>query len=300
MLSSTGSCLTLNYVALISRMWNISHPEDPKPIRVDGASKRDMLRRLKTKTGLEEYMFDRLDFLPGKLARDVSAAFRPRQPASWVRNEYEWLNTGNIENVMRQYEARYRSFKFMGVHPIDYDTIRNGRCIVSDLCQLDVAELMADGKTRVGFVFNLDRHDQPGSHWVALYCGLNPKRKMFGVYYYDSVAKPPPMQVRSLMRRVCSQVADVWSKDPSKASKFQSDHNRVRRQFKNTECGLFSMHFLIRSMSSNHDFSRVCKSMGSDEEVHALRNMLYRPPLTTPKNQYSSKDSLKSRSRRKR
>jgi hypothetical protein len=290
MLSSTGSCLTLSYVALIARMWNMSHPEDQ--VRVD-ASKRDMLRSLKAKTGLEEYMFDRLDFLPGGLASEVSAAFRPRQPASWVRNEYEWLNTGNIENVMRQYEAKYRSFKFMGVHPIDYDTIRNGKCIVSDICQLNVAELLAAGKTRVGFVFNLDRHDQPGSHWVALHCGLDPKRKMFGVYYYDSVAKPPPKQVKDLMRRVSSQVAGVWNKQA--ANKFQADHNRVRRQFKNTECGLFSMHFLISCLSSNRDFSQVCESMGSDEEVHMLRNMLYRPPL-----QGSSKDSLKIRSRRKR
>ena len=32
---------------------------------------------------------------------------------------------------------------------------------------------MNNGKHKIGSVFNLDDHDEPGSHWVSLYMELN-------------------------------------------------------------------------------------------------------------------------------
>ena len=47
-------------------------------------------------------------------------------------------------------------------------------------------------RSYVGVVFNLDRHDQSGSHWVGLFVNI-PKRV---ISYYDSTASPPPQYIK--------------------------------------------------------------------------------------------------------
>ena len=38
---------------------------------------------------------------------------------------------------------------------------------------------------QIGIVFNLDKHDQEGSHWVSMFIDL----KRDGIYYFDSLYK---------------------------------------------------------------------------------------------------------------
>jgi hypothetical protein len=52
--------------------------------------------------------------------------------------------------------------------------------------------------------------------------------------------------------------------------------NTVRRQYRNTECGMYSMLFLIRMVSTKKSFDTVCQSMGNDATVERYRNILYR------------------------
>ena len=42
-------------------------------------------------------------------------------PLKWKENKNEWLNTLDIEAVMKQYEKKYNNFIFIGPVPIDFD-----------------------------------------------------------------------------------------------------------------------------------------------------------------------------------
>ena len=76
---------------------------------------------------------------------------------------------------MNQYEDRFEDFLFLGPVPIDFDSKDSyGKCIIPEICKLNIKELTDDNIYKIGIIFNLDKHDQPGSHWVSLYI-LNQK-----------------------------------------------------------------------------------------------------------------------------
>ena len=50
-------------------------------------------------------------------------------------------------------------------------------------------------------IFNLDPHDKPGSHWVALYSDVDKG----GVYYFDSYGIDTPKEVKVLMDRLSNE-----------------------------------------------------------------------------------------------
>ena len=45
--------------------------------------------------------------------------FRPIAP----EGKFEWLNTLNIDDVMKQYEKKYSDFEFLGTVPMDFDDL---------------------------------------------------------------------------------------------------------------------------------------------------------------------------------
>ena len=216
-----------------------------------------------------------LDQLSYETRRKIEQAFRPRKPREWNSNPRTWLNTDDILYVMLQYEQLHKDFKFLGVHPIDFTHKANGYCIsANNLCEFDIKNYT---QKRFAIVLNLDTHDQPGSHWVALYFNINPKLKNFGVYFYDSTAPSTEEiddEIFKFMALVKSQVIRDYS--PSISKHFEYGINTVQRQFKNTECGMFCLVFLTQCVK-NIPFKEICKGMKKDDEINKIRNVLYRP-----------------------
>lgn len=269
------SCLTLPYLRLIARLWNAQRPAGTDAIRVS-SSKEQLIAALESKTHRNEHEFGQLSFIPNSMKMTLEEAYRPQRPKQWRNNKYEWLTTDDIQNVMMQYEKRYPTFKFIGVFPIDFAARHgSGVCIEERMCRLDVSKLHKAGIRRIAMVFNLDKHNQSGSHWVSYYVGMDRSRLNFGAYFYDSVAKAPPPEVQQLTSRLAGQVGTLFT--PRVASRFEKRYNVTRRQFKNSECGVFSMHFLVRMIESKESFADICKSMGTDADMNAYRNVFYRP-----------------------
>ena len=105
----------------------------------------------------------------GKLKK----SFKPIKPKSWNSNKFEWLSTTDIENVIKQYENEYPNFRFIGAVPIDFDsTYGVGQCIVNELCKINLKKMLLAKIFQIGIVFNLDKHDQDGSHWVSMFIDL--------------------------------------------------------------------------------------------------------------------------------
>jgi len=200
-----------------------------------------------------------------KLNIDASKSHVPKSPPSWKTNPYEWLTSSDIFNVMIQYEHRYRSFKFIGVFPIDFGSKTiSGSCISNELCEIQFNRIK--NKNQFGIVFNLDKHYQSGSHWVCVYINLKKTSKNYGFFFFDSAGSPMPQEIRVLSETVKEQAND---------DNFKIYQNTIQKQFKNTECGMFCLYFLIEALKKKH-IKDIYNNSVRDEEVHKLRRVLFR------------------------
>ena len=227
---------------------------------------------------------DHVDLKDRREIRDkLKRRFRPKYPRKWMDKPSTWLNTGDITRVMKQYELSDRHFKFLGVYPRDFTSrIHNMKvCMAGEhVCDLDVDSLWKNKRYHIGIVLNTDTHDRDGSHWVACFISINPNKPMYGAYYYDSSSHPPPQEVFEWMLHVRKKVEQsrfIVKSEEAYRHSFEIAHNHERRQFRNTECGMFAIHFLTTAKQNATTFRELCNAMGYDDDMFALRKVLFRP-----------------------
>lgn len=191
---------------------------------------------------------------------------RPAQPEKWKEDPDAWLDSNNISDVMKQYEEAFPYFEFMGPYPIDFAAPdpyqHNGggpKCLIREICGLRIQEAMQQGKRAIGIIYNLDPHFKDGSHWVANYIDI-PNHKC---YYFDSYGYEPPKQVQKFMKWLTTQ-------DP----KMKLMYNARRFQLQGSECGMYSMYFIIRMLSGDH-FRSFCRKQPRDAVMLDLRDWLF-------------------------
>ena len=265
----SGRCVSNADVKAVARRWNEAHPDR----RINEAAEIDIvLEKLHAVIGRNHHDWSDHQVVKrdSKLRSKMASRFRPKMPQSWRNNPSMWLSTRDIEKVMRQYQEGFANFRFLGVYPRDFTTVRHGRCLAGrEICS---NEFIYSGIDHAGLVFNMDRHDQAGSHWVACFVSLDESKPLYGVYYYDSIARPPPPEIATWILRVQE---DVLNSKPKKR-RFEVAYNRERRQFANTECGMFAMVFLSVAMKNEETFRQICNAMGTDRDMNILRNVMYR------------------------
>jgi uncharacterized protein Veg len=186
-------------------------------------------------------------------------------PLSWKKNKTEWLTTTDINSVMKQYENKYKNFKFIGPVPIDFDYEYSvGQCIVNELCNINIATLLNRNIKKVGIIFNLDPHNKPGSHWVALYLDL----VRYKVYYFDSYGMEPPSEIKKLVERIQEQGTNL-------GKNIEYKYNQTRHQYKNSECGVYSMHFIVQLLERKQSFEKMQETQIKDESMIRKRKYFY-------------------------
>lgn len=274
--TTSNSCFSYELLVLIAKLYNSSHND-----KIDILPKKQKLKlwsnikkKFDSKCGSNETCWIEQPFIKHSNEKQkLEKSFKPVKPSSWKSNPTEWLNTYDILNVMKQYEESDPTYMFVGVFPVDFASKdeSSGTCIVQEMCKLNLKEVWTKGIKRVGIVFNTDKHNASGQHWITLYIGLDPKRRNFGIYYYDSVAMSPPREISVFMK---SKKLELEQLHPKQKSKMAYKTNKIRRQYKGTECGMFSMLFQILMMSNR--FEDVCNNMGFDDDVVKFRDILYR------------------------
>ena len=111
----------------------------------------------------------------------------------------------------------------------------------------------------------MDRHTQPGSHWVA--CIIDNKKN--NLIYYDSNGIPPPRDVLPFIKKMNKQLTSINKK------KVNILKNTTRHQRGNSECGIFSMNFIIKYLQ-DMSFEDIIKTNPTDKKMNQLRRFLYR------------------------
>jgi len=196
-------------------------------------------------------------------------SFKPSMPSKWKENPTTWLTTSDIEICLKQYEDKYKNFKCYGALPMDFDLERKNQCVSGDLCKINIKQHLDEGKYNIGSVFNLDDHDEPGSHWVSLYMDLNSNnRETPSIYFFDSIADKPPKEIYSFVDDIKKQYKDIKNND------LEFLYNDIQHQKKNTECGIYSIHF-ITTMLQGKDFNEYINEIKDDQFMNKFRQFYF-------------------------
>ena len=200
------------------------------------------------------------------------STFKPVAP----KGKYNWLSTSNINEVMIQYMNKYDDFVFYGALPYDFDILDE-----LEINNINFDELMNDGKTKIGIVVNLDNHDESGSHWVAIYSQLDKDR----IYFFDSFGKRPGKRLTKFIRYLLTFMYNKKNKTNISLDEFLSKNhnssdydvrfNKKQHQFKNSECGVYSMNFIIRLLNGE-TFKQIVNNITDDTTMNQCRQVYFR------------------------
>ena len=172
--------------------------------------------------------------------------FKPKT----TKTNYSWLSNYDINHVMKQYEKYDRSFKFLGSFPSDFQ----------ELYDVDYNALL--DYRMVSIVLNLDNHKQSGSHWVSLVIDNNENT----IEYFDSVGDKPSGKIRNFVSKLRNEIFPGYY--------YKS--NKVEHQKLNTECGVYSMYFILQRLLG-YTFEEINKKRIKDKDMNKLRKYLFRP-----------------------
>jgi len=210
---------------------------------------------------------------------------RPAQPVEWVKNPVEWLSNFDIIKVMKQYEIiPENKFKFLGVFSIDFGLKKDGVCQFSSFCDINIKKILESGKVKyLGFIVNLSKSTEPGTHWCSCFFILDPSLPAFGGYYYDSTTGNIPTDLKPVYMDIKKQAESLFKKP------FPITVNYIRHQFSNTECGIFSIAFQLLWLNHLKKdkttlFDKIIKeSQYTDAKMKTLRNRYFRPNIKSLK-----------------
>lgn len=277
-----NSCVPYETLLLVAKLYNEQHDDKIEIPKRKSQSKlwKALQQKLKnvcdSRTNTEACWIEQPFVKNTDKYDQIAQYYRPKKPTSWYREERKWLNTYDILNVMQQYADADPTMEFVGVFPCDFAKRPYpgvNRCVVQEMCDIDLKLLWSAGKKKsLAVVFNTDDSKGQGQHWVAAFVGFDPRRRNFGVFFYDSVANPPQKEFVEFMNEMRRQLEALH---PKHKKKIAFEWNKVQRQRKNFDCGVFSMLFIINMMK--HKFADVCKNMGNDDQVAKYRDILYRP-----------------------
>jgi hypothetical protein len=262
-----GSCASLTVLLEMAKAYN--HSAQPKD-KIKLASNFELLNPQKYKAYLVQEIDKRvgdkcttqkcwseqrfIKYMEEKAREEfIRYTHRPKSP----QGRFEWLSTFNINDAMEQYEKKHNDFKFFGAVPMDFAELSD-----LEISSADYASYYNNGIRKLGVIFNLDNHDQSGSHWVAMYTDLDKGN----IFYFDSFGIKPEPRVRTLMRKQARFLESMGKQ----LDAIRVDYNKKQHQKENSECGVYSMNFLIR-MARGDDFDKLCNNPVSDKRINKCR-----------------------------
>lgn len=156
------------------------------------------------------------------------------------------LSNIDIDNVMNQYEKKYKNFYYIGALPCDF-YLNEKSSLFKKLKKYDT----------IGVILNNDTHDQPGSHWTSLFIN----NKKHEIYFFDSLGEKPNKFIKNFVKMYLSY----------HKNHFDVYINKHKHQNQNTECGVYSMYFLIKKLDNSFDNNTNL----SDKKMSKYRKQLF-------------------------
>ena len=257
------TCYTDDDLKQLKQMWYARHPD--KPIQTNDSKKIWlMLKNYYRNICNKESCWIKQMTNGTKMEKELLDSFAPKSPNEWKKNPNEWLSSIDILEVMNQYEKKYKCFEFIGPSPIDYDTHKvNGDCVWEELCNFNLANQIKKNKTKIGIIFNTDPHYKGGSHWISLFINI----KKESIFFFDSAGNKIPKQVMKFVNNIIEQGKHMHKK-------FTFDQNYpVEHQYGNTECGVYSLFFLIHMLEDKITSHYLKTHILKDDYIEKFRKI---------------------------
>lgn len=277
-----GSCFNLKSLKKIANAYNNDIGKNSNKIINLELSKSELVSEISkriSECGINQLCWLDVDFVKNTRDNEIlKNTFRPKGP----QGRFKWLSTTDINQVIKQYEEKYKDFKFFGAVPIDFEELE-----FLGLHNLDFNELVDSGITRIGMVINLDESWKSGSHWVALYADLD----KYQIYYYDSYGIRPKLRIRKFIKKISK-----WCYEKKINKEFDLDendfdimddtkkfydkvidirYNKMQHQRGGSECGVYSVNFILRLLKGE-TFSDINKTRLDDNVVNECRKTYFR------------------------
>ena len=283
-----GSCFSIESLKVIANKYNENNDDK---IKISD-NKKELVSNLEEK--MSSNCSTQTCWLRTKLLKDIENeeitknTFRPEGPKS----KYGWLSTTNINDVIDQYHTNNKDFLFLGTVPYDFQEIPE-----LGLGNFNFEKVFKEGKHKLGLVINLDSSNQKGSHWVGLYTNLEKNQ----IYFFDSVGKPPKRKIKKFINKltdfmykkkynseikvgsIMSLINNITSKNlkqkyiedfTKKFNGFDIRYNNIQHQFKNSECGVYSINFIVR-LVKGETFDEIINNVTKDDKMNECRQTYF-------------------------
>lgn len=263
-----NSCMTLEALMKIRDEYNKDHPDNKiiasKPVLIW----HELKMRLDCKD--ERCWIKEID--DRNLRTQIkNQLFAPEHPPEWLHNKNEWLSNFDIDAIMKQYEEKDKTFEYLATTPVDFNFIvdkSSNTCYEEILCNFDLKTLMEAGKHKFAVVFNLDKHDESGSHWISLFINAHKNIIMF----FDSANGNIPSQIAQFIKTVKQQGLD-------NGIHFKFLRNHKQHQRGNTECGVYSIHFIIEMLNNaDRAIELFLNGYIPDNKIEKYRKIYFNTP----------------------
>lgn len=257
-----STCYTYEALLDIAKAYNTSAPYDDRIKIVKG--KKQLWKEIKDK-------MDRMSDCEGewcwvkqpivknideKKRKNIEMLFKPPIP----KGKYDWLSTEDIDNVINQYTELHPEFYFLGTWPMDFAKLS------TKFSTFDPIKLQSIGKTKSALVLNEDTSNQPGSHWVGLFIDI-PKRE---VNFFDSLGDQPMKPVSDWVRLINEKLI------LNRQKPFQLIWNPHRHQYANSECGVYTINFILNRLK-DVPFKTIVNNQIRDEAMNKKRKQFFNP-----------------------
>jgi len=249
------TCYTNDMLKKMRDIWNTKHPDNPITTDIPIEIWKEYQLKIGNLCDNEEC------WLSGE---KNNTYFSPPKPE--YENKNEWLSNIDIANVLKQYEKVYHCFEFLGPTPIDYDTRSGSEFVCNKIARFNLQQYVRETKTKIGIVFNLDKHTRGGSHWVCLF--INIKQKY--IFYFDSVGNKMPKQIKKLVDKIVDQGTKL-----DQPIHFHVEVNKLQHQRKNNECGVYCLFVITTLLQDTKDVNNLKKVRYPDEDIYKLRSVFF-------------------------
>ena len=259
-----GSCISLDLLKKIKIAYNENENNSNKinlNYKDEDKLKQNLLKELKNKLGDNEQLWIRHKSLKNLSKKDYNIlqnnTFRPNGP----QGQFEWLSTLDINKVLYQYEQKYDDFKFLGAVPIDFMDLDY---LIFN--KINFQELQENNINRFGVIFNLDESWKNGSHWVSLFFDLNEGQ----IYFSDSFAIEPEKRILDFIN-----IIEKYLKYNKKNTNIDKKYNKTRHQKGNSECGVYSINFILRLLKGK-TFDHITRKRLDDNKINKCRLVYFK------------------------
>lgn len=188
------------------------------------------------------------------LGLDEDEYFKPPRP----KGKYTWLNTNDIERVMVQYEKKYPNFTFIGAIPRDF-------FIILDEFSKKNMQKLSKKAQKIGIIFNTDKHNQSGSHWLTVFIDLPAKT----IEHFDSTGRKPIKDIDNFIKQI------IINAYMNLGIELKRKINRKEHQLQDSECGVYSLYYIVQRLKGR-TFEDITGNIIRDEEMNKCRESFFR------------------------